>query len=295
MANQWGRLYYEWAHDLKVQTMTEADQRRHAMLLCMHIEGITDAADSDVAFYMRIGLEDWRQTKTVFIERGFLAEDGSNHLTNWERRQYKSDSSAERMARHRQKKQAGDVSEPSQKRFTSVTNETSHDRHKAVTVTPPDTETDTETEEESPPTPPRGGEGADSGKPALASKPGNQEPLLSAQVTAAYHEILPELPKVCLWSSQMILDLTHNGEIDPERLLIGFWRGLFKRVRDLPALMGTLKETRARGQPFKASLPRLLKPDNVAKILNGYYSEKSAATTLSDERIPPRAVRKIGA
>lgn len=157
------------------------------------------------------------------------------------------------------------------------------------------TEEEEEKKEESPPTPPRGGEGADSGKPALASKPGSQEPLLPAQVTAAYHEILPELPKVCLWSSQMILDLTHNGEIDPERLLIGFWRGLFKRVRDLPALMGTLKETRARGQPFKASLPRLLKPDNVAKILNGYYSEKSAATTLSDERIPPRAVRKIGA
>ena len=39
MANQWFRLYAEFAHDPKVQMLSEVDQRRYIMLLCMRCNG----------------------------------------------------------------------------------------------------------------------------------------------------------------------------------------------------------------------------------------------------------------
>lgn len=255
MANQWGRLYYEWAHDLKVQTMTEADQRRHAMLLCMHIEGITDAADSDVAFYMRIGLEDWRQTKTVFIERGFLAEDGSNHLTNWERRQYKSDSSSGRVARHRQKKQVCNVSETLQKRFTSVTNETPDDRYKTVSVTPPDTDTDTDTEEEI------------EAKASICQQAGLADCPQQA-IVALYHEVLSELPPVKTWPPTLQANLRQRWREDRARQNLDWWRNYFQEVRKMDFLMG-----RTDKPWLGCNLAWLVSPKNMAKVLNGQYAK----------------------
>ncbi len=35
MSNAWFRLYHEFSADPKVQMLSEADQRRYIMLLCM--------------------------------------------------------------------------------------------------------------------------------------------------------------------------------------------------------------------------------------------------------------------
>jgi hypothetical protein len=76
--------------------------------------------DEEVAFQLRISNDEWQQTKAAFVSRGFINSD--NEVLNWDKRQFVSDSSAERVARHREKKK-------------QVRN---------VTVTPPDTDTDTE-------------------------------------------------------------------------------------------------------------------------------------------------------
>lgn len=121
MAHQWFRLYAEFATDHKVQMMSEADQRRFVMLLCMRCgnDGVT-LHDTEVAFHLRISNEEWASTKGVFLAKNLINED--NSPTAWDKRQFRSDSSAERVARHRAKaKKACNV-----------------------TVTPPDTDTDTE-------------------------------------------------------------------------------------------------------------------------------------------------------
>lgn len=116
MANQWFRMYAEFANDPKVQMMSESDQRRLVMLFCLRCNGDVTLHDEEVTFMLRISNDDWSRTKALFISKGFI--DSNNNVLNWNARQFISDSSAERVARHRAKvKQACNV-----------------------TVTPPDTE-----------------------------------------------------------------------------------------------------------------------------------------------------------
>ncbi len=121
VTNPWLRLYAEFATDPKVQMMQEADQRRLVMLFCLRCSnGDETLHETEVAFQLRVSLEEWKRSKAIFESKGFIDSDGN--LLNWNERQYVSDSSTARVRAYRDKmKQEGNVS-----------------------VTPPDTETDTE-------------------------------------------------------------------------------------------------------------------------------------------------------
>lgn len=124
--NQWFRLYAEFATDPKVQMMSEAYQRRFIMLLCMRC-GNDDVTlhDDEVAFQLRISTDEWVATKAAFIAKDLIGED--NSPLAWDRRQFRSDSSAERVRKHREgKKKAG------------VT--------RNVTETPPEADTEADTD-----------------------------------------------------------------------------------------------------------------------------------------------------
>ena len=130
MANQWFRMYAEFAADPKVQMMSEVDQRRFVMVLCLRCSNDrVTLQDDEVAFQLRISNDEWARTKALFLQKGLIGED--NTPTAWDRRQFVSDSSAERVRRHRDKKK---------KEAKQACN---------VTATPPeaDTEADTEAEE----------------------------------------------------------------------------------------------------------------------------------------------------
>ncbi|MGN1057203.1 MAG: hypothetical protein ACI4QS_10880 [Comamonas sp.] len=134
MANQWFRLYSEFAHDPKVQMMSEAMQRRYIMLMCMRCNGDVTLHDDEVAFHLRISAEDWAQTKALFISKGFI--DDNLNLLNWEKRQFKNDSttsSAERVRRFREKKKQ-----------VSNADETLHETLPVTLDNAADTDTDTE-------------------------------------------------------------------------------------------------------------------------------------------------------
>jgi len=125
MANSWFRLYHEFATDPKVQMMSEADQRRLVMLMCIRCcNGDETFHDEEVAFQLRVTMDEWQASKDVFIRKGFINHD--NKILNWDKRQFTSDSSTERVRKHREKlKQDCNVS-----------------------VTPPDTDTDTDTDKD---------------------------------------------------------------------------------------------------------------------------------------------------
>lgn len=142
MANSWFRLYSEFANDPKVQTMTEAQQRRLVMLFCLKCSDVlVTLSDDEVAFALRVTPEDLAATKKVFQAKGFI-ESGWN-LVNWNKRQFISDSSTERTRAYRERIRTSQL--PSREQ-----NETS--REQAVTssrdgVTLPDTDTDSDTEQ----------------------------------------------------------------------------------------------------------------------------------------------------
>lgn len=125
MANQWFRMYGEFATDPKVQMLSEANQRRYVMLLCLRCSnGDVTLQDDEIAFQLRISSEEWASTKATLLAKKLITED--NRPTAWDKRQYVSDSSAARVAAHRARKKA-------EKKPACN-----------VTETPPDTETDTD-------------------------------------------------------------------------------------------------------------------------------------------------------
>lgn len=201
MANPWLRLYAEFAHDPKVQMMSEAMQRRYIMLMCMRCSNdLVTLHDDEVTFHLRISELDWAETKALFIKKGFIDED--LNLLNWEKRQFKVDSgssSAHRVAKHRAKKKAA--------AGNAVTGDvTLHETLDNALDTDTDTDTDTEKNKE-----PNGsvggadGEGGGANPPAPPPEGGDDldgddklPPCPVDAIVGLYHEQLPDLPRVRL-------------------------------------------------------------------------------------------------
>lgn len=138
----WFRLYADFAWNRKVQRLSEADQRRYAMLMCLHTAGKYEgAAVDDLAFELRITEQEMAETIERLKAARLLDPDGRIH--DWDERQFVSDTSAARTRRYRERKSGvtgarhgdGDV--------------TSHGRHCDVTVTPSESDSDSETEGDS--------------------------------------------------------------------------------------------------------------------------------------------------
>lgn len=82
-----------------------------------------------------------------------------------------------------------------------------------------------------------------------------------------YHDILPELSKVKVWSSkrQSYLRTVWNG--NESRQNLDYWRRFFSYVKQSNFLMG-------RSNDFKADLEWLVKPANFIKIIEKKYENK---------------------
>jgi len=131
MANPWFRLYSEFAHDPKIQMLSEAMQRRYVMLMCLRCSEVLETLhETEIAFQLRLSTGELDETKELFISKNFI--DKHWNLLNWDKRQFVSDSSTMRVAKHRnKKKQVSNVDETLQKRQSNAV----------------DTDTDTDTEQ----------------------------------------------------------------------------------------------------------------------------------------------------
>ena len=116
MANPWFRLYSEFAHDPKIQMLSEAMQRRYVMLMCLRCSEVLETLhETEIAFQLRLSTDELDETKQLFISKNFI--DKHWNLLNWDKRQFVSDSSTMRVAKHRsKKKQVSNADETLQKR-----------------------------------------------------------------------------------------------------------------------------------------------------------------------------------
>jgi hypothetical protein len=121
MANPWFRLYSEFAHDPKIQMLSEAMQRRYVMLMCLRCSEVLETLhETEIAFQLRLSTDELNETKQLFISKNFI--DKHWNLLNWDKRQFVSDSSTMRVAKHRnKKKQVSNVGETLQKRPSNAT------------------------------------------------------------------------------------------------------------------------------------------------------------------------------
>ena len=103
MAYSWFRMYAETAHDPKVQMMTEVMQRRWFMLLCLRCSNDKETFQgTEIEFLMRVSAQQMNETKELFVSKGLV--DSEWRVLSWNRRQFDSDSSTERVRKHREKK-----------------------------------------------------------------------------------------------------------------------------------------------------------------------------------------------
>jgi 5-methylcytosine-specific restriction endonuclease McrA len=103
MANPWFRMYAEFVNDPKVQMLSESDQRRYIMILCLRCSNdYVTLQDDAVAFQLRISNEEWARSKAIFVEKGLVSED--NSPVAWNVRQFISDTSNDRVKRLRQRR-----------------------------------------------------------------------------------------------------------------------------------------------------------------------------------------------
>ena len=132
MSNPWFRLYHEFADDPKVQSMPEHMQRRLIMLLCSRCKDET-LPETLRAFHWRIGMAELQETKALFLANGFIDENWT--VLNWNKRQFLSDSSTERVRNFRARQQNSALKQ----------DETLQKQDETVTVTAPEqNRTDTE-------------------------------------------------------------------------------------------------------------------------------------------------------
>lgn len=232
----WFRLYGEFATDPKVQMLSEADQRRLVMLFCIRCSNDDETFhDEQVAFQLRVSLEEWQRSKALFIEKGFLNSDGK--LRNWDKRQYRSDSSTERVRAYRDREK----------------------QERNVSVTPPDTDTDTDTE--------RAKSSLDTSNEVSVSTKRADAPV--SEIVKIYHELLPELPKLRKLTTARRAQIAQRWREDLTDL--DDWRKYFSDfVKPSDFLMGRAKPNNGH-KLFRADLSWITKAENFAKIIEGKY------------------------
>jgi hypothetical protein len=208
MANPWFRMYSEFATDPKVQMLNEADQRRLTMLFCLRCNGHVTLQDEEVTFLLRISNDQWTTSKALFIERGFINE--SNEILNWDKRQFASDTSKNRVAAYRErKKNDGNGNVTLQKRKSNAV----------------DTDTDTD---------------INTNVPSVA---GDDCP--HQEIINLYHEHLPMLTQVKSWTPKRSSALKTRWREDTKRQSLEWWAKLFQYIAKSDFLTGKASEWQA--------------------------------------------------
>jgi len=109
MANPWFRMYSEFAHDPKIQTMPIAVQRHVVMLFCLRCEGklLSRYSQDEIAYYLQITPIELGTIKALLLDKEII--DDRWDLLNWDKRQFISDSSTERTQKYRERKRASET------------------------------------------------------------------------------------------------------------------------------------------------------------------------------------------
>jgi hypothetical protein len=137
---RWLRLYDDTINDPKILKLPEATRWHWIAMLCIASknDGVLPALD-DVSIQLRVTAAKATEIIAVLVKAGLIDKTETGFAPhNWSGRQYHSDSSAERMRRHRDRKKASpsDVTSDDGDGGGDVT----------VTLQIQNTETDTETE-----------------------------------------------------------------------------------------------------------------------------------------------------
>ena len=219
MSNPWFRMYSEFSHDPKVQMMTEAMQRRYIMIMCLRCSNsLVTLHETEIAFHLRISNEEMVETKALFVAKGFI--DSGWNLLNWEKRQFASDTSKARVAKHRALQKEKQINDGNGDVTLQKQNDNALDTEQNRVIG--------------------------------TNVPVAKADAIPAQIVVdVFHEVLPELPKVKLLTDKRKRSIGSfcrfvltSKKTDGERRAknkdeaIGWIRSYFERARENDFLMG---------------------------------------------------------
>lgn len=252
-ANPWFRMYAEFAHDPKVQSMSEAMQRRLMVLLCLRCSNTLVTLQVDeLAYALGISEEDLAETKALFLRKKFIDENWT--ILNWNKRQFTSDSSAQRVKAHRERKKTMEESDGN----GNVT-------LPKLPTNALDTDTDTDTEELQLPL---------SSADDVQRCPGNE-------LVDLYHELMPNNPRVKVanparkgaikarWREAAALTCEPFGYTTRSGGLAA-WRQFFEICAESKFLTGQAQAQPGK-PPFVANIDFIFSPRGFARILENTY------------------------
>lgn len=123
MAHYWCRLYAEMLHDPKIQKLPCESFKAWINALCLATEkneGGNLGTLEEIAFAFHVTVETVSSAFHPLLDLGLIETDGETfHIPKFQKRQYKSDSSTERVRKHR--KRSKNVSETPRARDRSDT------------------------------------------------------------------------------------------------------------------------------------------------------------------------------
>ena len=256
MTLPWFRFYAEFAGDPTIQSLAFEDQRHFVVLLCLKCEGVLDRAFAnnsvrDRVIYRALGLDPVAasEAKRRLMEVALIGKDWQ--IPSWDRRQYISDSSTQRVRKYRKSKETGNVPETLRNRFGNA----------------PDTDTEEDSSLRSESSIAVTSVTARHTTPREARRP----PCPYAEIRALWIEVLPEL--------RAPLDTEHwtparkaaiSARWRDQLPSLDSWRDCFARVRKSRFLMGRVNGNGS-GKPFQADLFWIAKPENLLKLYEGKY------------------------
>lgn len=286
MANQWFRLYAEFATDPKVQMMSEANQRRFIMVLCLRCsnDDVT-LQDEEVAFQLRISIEEWATTKALFLSKGLL--DENNTPAAWDKRQFVSDSSAERVRKHREAKK---------KASSTACN------GRNVTETPPEAEAEAEAEVNPPFDKQQRKAEREEGREDGRAAPPSADPITSRSIELAGlllqrgAKLTATNPEVRRWAADGVTDgealqaleiaqQRREMKADPSPIPANYLSPILRDIRSTPPGGG------ARASPAEL---RRQKQDQWLDDLLPNHRPKKTMKDVSDERTLDATPRSLG-
>jgi len=157
MTHPWFRFYSEALNDRKITRICRDTNIPKATVLGTWVTILALVNDSpergillltddvpvtaeDLRFELGLDPETFAALLTAFDRLAMMREGNRGYeVVNWDKRQFQSDNSTDRVRKHRATSEDDDDCNG---------DETLHDRYNAATETPPDTETDTETDTE---------------------------------------------------------------------------------------------------------------------------------------------------
>lgn len=276
----WFRAYAKMIDDGRLRLLAFEDRWHYIALLCLKRAGLLDKDESQQLRERMVAVKMGLQLRELEAVAGRLAEVGlidakTMQPLGWDEHQFVSDDSSSRVRKFRSKNHAADDSNE---------DETLHVTASNVSETPPETETETERASTlrvlvetraascDAPAPDEVNPGpaqppTDVDNRATDAAPRNARCPL-AEIVALYHETLPMLPRF------QKLTKTRAGHVQQrwreDLQTIEDWRAFFQDVRGSPFLIGQKPGSDGR-PPFRASLDWLCRPENFAKVYEGFY------------------------